>query len=332
MKHTKKWIRSILYAFLMISFLFTSSIAYAVDEIPFIILSQYQATLCIHETMNLIAITSNGKFPTFKSSDSKVASVNTYGEITAKKKGTAVITAKIKNAEASCKITVKKTELTLNKKNISLERNETFSLSATTSNHSPVTYKSNKKSVATVDENGKITGVKPGNAIITACADGTSKTCQVTVRQPEIKLNKSEITLLRGESFSLSATVSSGIKPVFRSNRSKIATVDSNGKITALKHGTALITVKADGSSQLCEVVVESPEITLEQDEITLAVGETTKIKYQVSSGNKPTFQSSNSKLVLVHPDGSIDALKSGQAYVTLSEDGAKTKCKIIIK
>ena len=42
MKHTKKWIHSILYAFLMISFLFTNSIAYAVDEIPFIILSQYQ--------------------------------------------------------------------------------------------------------------------------------------------------------------------------------------------------------------------------------------------------------------------------------------------------
>ncbi len=45
-----------------------------------------------------------------------------------------------------------------------------------------------------------------------------------------------------------------------------IATVDENGKVTAIKHGTALITAKADGVSKTCEVVVEPPEINLESN------------------------------------------------------------------
>ena len=80
---------------------------------PLIVLTKYSKTMAIGEEFGLIAVASNGKQPTFKSSKSSIASVNTYGLITAKKAGVCKITAKVKGAEASCKITVKPTTLTI---------------------------------------------------------------------------------------------------------------------------------------------------------------------------------------------------------------------------
>ena len=103
------------------------------SSFSFIILTKYSAIADIGNEFNIFAITSTGKQATWKSSNSKVASVNTYGKVTAKKAGTATITAKIKNAEASCKVTVNKTEISLSKVSSSIERGETLVLSATTS-------------------------------------------------------------------------------------------------------------------------------------------------------------------------------------------------------
>ena len=162
---------------------------------PFVVLTDYSRTLNIGDSFYLVAVTSTGKLPTWKSSDSKVASVNTYGKILAKKSGTTTITAKIKDAEASCKITVNKTIITLNETSISLEHNDTFALRATTSTGSTPTYRCNRKSIATVDENGNITAMKPGDATITILADGTSVTCKVKVKSPKVSLNKSSVIL-----------------------------------------------------------------------------------------------------------------------------------------
>ena len=67
----------------------------------------------------------------FSSNNSKVASVNTYGKITAKKAGTARITAKIKNGEASCTVRVAATKIQLSARSISLENGYCAKLSAT---------------------------------------------------------------------------------------------------------------------------------------------------------------------------------------------------------
>ena len=133
----------------------------------FVILNTYARTLKIGDTFQLIAVTTNGKKPSFSSGSSAVASVNTYGKITAKKAGTTVITAKIRNGEASCKITVEKTKIELSAKSISLENGESAKLKASVSTGHPVKYKSSKSSVASVDEDGVILAKKPGTATIT---------------------------------------------------------------------------------------------------------------------------------------------------------------------
>ncbi|MDK2807696.1 MAG: hypothetical protein PWP24_429 [Clostridiales bacterium] len=305
--------------------------ASASDILPFIVLSDYQKELAIHEDFSLIAFTSNGTIPKFKSSSSRIASVNTYGKITAKKAGTATITVKIKNAEASCKVTVQKTAIALEKSSASIERNESYQIKVKTSNGSLPTFKCNKSSVALVDETGCILGMKPGQAVITIKADGSTVRFSLTVKQPTVTLNKTKLTLYRGESSQLTARVSSNAFPKYTSSRSKVAAIDASGTITALKHGTATIRVKVDGITKLCEVTVKSPDIYLETQTIELKPGDTFSLNPVVSSGNLPSYKSSNTAVATVSEDGKITAQTKGHAIVTVSEDGTKVKCKITV-
>lgn len=301
-------------------------------DISFVILSKYSATMNIGHKFYLVALTSNGKKPTFKSSDTKVASVNTYGLITAKKGGTANVTVKIKDTEAVCKVKVNPTVISIDKTSLSIENGETTRISASASNGAKLTYKVNKKSIATVNEKGYVTGVKPGEAVITIQADGYSKTCQIKVRQPVVSLGKSSITLYRGQSYPLSVKVSSKIQPTFKSNKKSVAVVDDYGNITAVKNGTAIITVKVDGVSKSCIVTVKKPSITFDVYEVTMQTGKTYTLKTKVSSGNKPEYSSSNTAVATVNSSGVIKATGKGNAYIYAYEDGTKVKCKIIVK
>jgi uncharacterized protein YjdB len=308
-----------------------SASALTSDPFPFVILSQYKAVADIGDEIYIFAITSNGKAASWKSSDSKIASVNTYGIITAKKAGKALITAKIKNAEASCIITVNKTKVVISATSASIERGEKLKLTATTSNNSEVTWKSSKKSIAIIDEYGTITGIKPGESIITTTADGTSVTCTLTVKTPTIRLNKTSIKLYRSQTMKLSATVSSNVNPTWKTNKKSVAHVDETGTITAQKNGIAIITATVDGVSKTCEVTVLKPDIKLSATELSLKKGTTTLISATVSSNNTPVWSTSNSNVVLINPKGEITALKKGTAYVYAMEDGTKERCTITV-
>ena len=251
---------TILFLFSPLTRMTLSADAAVLSLPPIIVLTRYSKTMAIGEEFALIAVASNGKLPSFKSSKSSVASVNTYGLITAKKAGTCNITAKIKNAEASCRITVKQTSLTISPANVTLYRNGTKQLKATVSNgHIPV-WKSGKSSVATVDENGLVTAIKHGTAKITAKVDGVSKICTITVKQPKVRLSASSLSMIVGESRTLSANVSSGNAPEWSTSNSNVLSVDQQGNITALKKGRAYVYAREDGIKTSCVVTVsETP-------------------------------------------------------------------------
>lgn len=331
MSHSKKVLYSLFLCFslLVFSFPVQPASAKASDYISFVILTKYSATVDIGSEFYIAAFTSTGKPASWSSSNSKVAAVNTYGKVTAKKSGTVTITAKIKNAEASCKVHVNKTKISISKTSVSLERNEPLKLSAATSNNSVVVWKSIKKSIATVDENGNVTAIKPGETEIIASADDSTAVCKVTVKLPDIKLNKTSIKLFRGQSAQLTASVSSGIQPVWKTNRKSVAVVDETGLVTAVKHGTALISATVDGVSKICEVVVEQPVITLSSTDLKLKKGNNATLTATVSSGNPPVWSTSNSDVATVDPSGRISAVKKGTAYIYASEDGVKVKCTV---
>ncbi len=329
-----KKIKCFLSFFLCLSLVsFCSSVqpAYgkAASGIAFVILSKYKANVDIGSEFYIIAVTTNGKLPTWKSSHSSIASVNTYGKVTAKKAGTVTITAKIKNAEASCKVTINKTLITLSTQNASIERGQKLKLSATTSNKSQVSWKSSKPSIATVDETGTVTGIKPGQASIIATSDGSSVTCSFKVKAPTISLSKTKLTLYRNQQYRLTANVSSKIPPVWKTNKKSIAFVDESGLVTAVKNGTAVITAMVDGVEKSCYVTVIKPDITLSSSELTLKKGTSATIKAVVSSGNSPIWSSSNSNVVTVDKAGNITGIKKGTAIIYASEDGTKVKCTV---
>ena len=177
----------------------------------------------------------------WESSDSSVASVNTYGLVTAKKSGSCKITAKVSGAESSCRIKVTKTTISLSHTSKKLYRGQSFKLDAVSSTGHEVSYKSNRTSVATVDDEGNVTAIKHGTATITVSCDGTKKTCSVTVKQPVITLSDQTLTLTVGERYSLGARVTSGVRPEWSSSNINIATVDAYGRIIARQKGKAYI-------------------------------------------------------------------------------------------
>ncbi len=331
-----KFLHTITVVLIMASLLFTSVIpsaqVQAASSIGFVVLNSYSRTMKIGDEFYLAAITSNGKKPTFKSSSSKIASVNTYGKITAKKAGTAKITAKIKNGEASCTIKVEATKIQLSAKHISLENGYSARLSASASTGHPITFRCNKKSIAMVDEHGTITAKKPGTATITASADNAAASCTVTVKKPKVSLNKSSLSLYRKQTACLTVQSSSKSVPKWKSSKKSVATVDSSGTVTAVKNGTTVITVTIDGVSKSCQVTVKKPTVTFEASELTLAPGKKKTVKVSVSSGNKPVFSSSNTCIATVDENGTILAHDVGKAYIYASEDGVKSRMRVIVK
>ena len=138
--------------------------------------------------------------------------------------------------------------------------------------------------------------------------------------------------MYRGQSAKITAEVSSKINPVWKSNRTSVANVDENGYVTALKHGTALITATVDGIKKICEVTVKPPVIKLSKTSVTLKPGDEITLVANVASGNTPKWISKKTSVAAVSQKGIIRAKKAGTAIITVSEDGAKAICTVTVK
>lgn len=137
-------------------------------------------------------VLSGDKVASWKSSNTKVAAVTQKGKITGKKAGKAVITVTTqKGATAKLtvnvqKTTVKVTKVTADVKKLTLKVKKTYKLTVKkTPLTAPdkITFSSNKKKIAAVDKNGKITAKKKGTATITIKCGGKKTTVKVTVKK-----------------------------------------------------------------------------------------------------------------------------------------------------
>ena len=119
---------------------------------------------------------------TFKSSNKKVATVNSKGVITGKKAGKAVITVKVGKYTKKLTVKVKKPSFKLVKSSVKLKKGKKTTIRVKATPVSKVTYKTSNKKVATVNSKGVVTAKKKGTAKITVKCNGITRTFKVTVK------------------------------------------------------------------------------------------------------------------------------------------------------
>ncbi len=243
---------------------------------------------------------------------------------------------------------------------LSLQVGGTGALTATNvSAGASVKWTYNTNGVIAVSESGNTVNVSAtgaGQATITATptlngVDGDSVSCVVTVTEDPkpsatISLDTQAITLKKGESRVLKATVSTGATPAWMSGNKNVATVDMNGTVTAVAAGSTTITATAEGVSASCTVTVtdEQAAFSLNPASLELKKGEAKDIAVVSNVQIKSVaWGTDNPTSVTVSGTGQngatgrVTGVKEGNATLTVSittTDNKETKlyCKVAVK
>ncbi len=253
------------------------------------------------------------------------------------------------------------TGVTLDKTSMPIEVGKSGTLTATitpsNATNKNIAWSSSNSSVAVVSNSGVVTGKTAGTATITAKTVDGGKTavCTVTVEPAVVavtgvKLNKNELSLDVGRSETLYATVSPSNATdktlEWSSQYTNIATVDSNGKVTAVSTGTTWIYAKAKSSNigyaDKCKVTVTMANIppsgiTLSKADTTIDVGKTETLKATIfpsNSTNKSVgWSSDNTSVATVSTVGTVTAKAPGVAIITVKtkEGGFTACCKVTV-
>ena len=250
-------------------------------------------------------------------------------------------------------VSLSKTEYTFNRIGNSLTMNATvFPADATDKR---LDWSSDNETVATVDNDGRVTAKDNGKATITVKTkdQGKSATCTITVEQwvSGMSLNKTSLTLNEGDEDTLILTITpsnAANKAVkWTSSDVSVATVDESGKITAVSKGTAIIKAEAiDGSGKnvTCSVAVRRlvSEITLDKKSIILYRG-VSNVKEVIKATVSPadadntnvTWSSSNTSVATVNWSGEVTGKTPGTTVITvLAQDGSNVTatCEVEVR
>ena len=258
------------------------------------------------------------------------------------------------------------TGVTLNKKTVTLEVGKTLTLTPSISPSNATCKKvvysngvNSKYAVVTVDEKGVVTANRKGVGSITVrtCDKGKEAVCTIKVVEPEkekediavtsVKLNKTTAKITTGDSITLKATVkpakATKKKVTWKSSNKKVATVDKNGKVKAVKKGTAKITAStANGKKAVCTITVNDPvkvkSIRFDKKTYKVKRGKNIILKTIITpknaSNKELSFESDDKKIATVDKNGKVKGLKKGTVTITVrTKDGKKkASCKVKVQ
>lgn len=295
---------------------------------------------------------------TWISSDSSILEVDEKsGKYVTKSIGKCKLT--LTNVDVSYKVSYFVNVIPLDVTDISLKDTEKtlligeeFILQATitplNATYKNIEWSSSDPSVASVDSVGKVRAIKEGNCIIVAkAANGKSAKCKVMVLPiavESISLDVTEKSLLLGEEFTLNATVTpenATYKDVeWSSSDSSVASVDSDGKVRAIKEGTCTISVRSSNNLVAeCKVIVryiEVENVRLNLEDKTLEEGETFTLTATITPDNATykdvEWSSSDPSIASVDVDGNVTALKVGECYIYARSSNKEAQCRVTVK
>lgn len=162
-----------------------------------------------------------------------------------------------------------------------------------------------------------------------------------------IKVSPDTLTLTKkGETAQLTAEVTPSYadnkRVTWQSSDEKVATVDENGKVTAVGNGTATITATSVSGSYTAtvsvtvKIPVEIQKLTIEAEkEILTKIGESTELKVKIEPENadlqKLIWKSHNEKVAIVNENGKVTAVGNGTAEITVTTEDGKITASIMI-
>ena len=287
------------------------------------------------------------------SSNSPIIGVDGYGNVTAFKEGTTVITAKAGGKTAACTINsevkpVPVEVVSLDRHEISLERGQTTVLIANVSpgnaTDKTVSWSSSEPDLVSVDDDGRIIAIATGEATVTARAGAAADYCTVRVREgvvpvTAVTLDRTSVSLIKGQSDKLTANVSpsnaTDAKVTWSSADATMVSVDGEGVIMALKGGTTAIKAAAGEKSAVCVVTVTVPvrSVLLDRYLLEMKVGDNAIISATISPSDATektiTWSSSDPSVATVDKNGNVSALKKGKASVSAHSGGVSASCAV---
>ena len=331
------------------------------NEISSIRINTSGTSLKIGDSLTLIATISpsyaQDKSVTWSSSDSSVVSVTSNGVITAKKLGTAIITATSSNGKTSTSRInvvnngVEVTNIRLSKTSAEAKVGDKISIDATitptNATRQKLTWTSSNESIATVSY-GTVTALKPGTVTITARSEnGISASCTITISEKpvtvtKITLSKTFTTLYVGQTEKITVNLSpsnvSDKTVTWYSENQQIVTVTSDGVLKGVSVGTTEVSAKSsNGKVATIKVRVESgvTSISLNKTSISLNIGKTEKLVATVLPSNAQdksvTWSSSDNSIATVS-NGTVTAIKPGTVTITAkTSNGKVATCKVVV-
>ena len=231
-----------------------------------------------------------------------------------------------------------------------IDLKDIITLSPETATFEHVAFEVNNESIITVDENGILTGLSGGKAIVTIMADGKTAKCNVSVNEPvsSIELDLTELTVGKKNKATLSATVgpetATDKKVNWSSEDESIAKVSNTGVVTGISSGTTTIICTAnDGSgikaSAEVTVITAVSSIKFEKKEISIYQSNYQKLTPTVfpedATDKKIKWESSDTNKVKVNENGLITGISVGTATITataMDGSGIKGSCVVNVE
>lgn len=288
--------------------------------------------------------TTDDKTITWSSDNEDVLFVDQNGQMRGIKEGTANVKAVVAGKETTKQITVN--EIHINSiaidgdQEFEMIKNQTKNLSVTinpenTTDDKGVVWKTNNEEVARVDNDGKVTALKEGEATITATVGTNETSVKINVKEIHINsvvINELDDEFTRGDEFKFSATytpenTTDENKTVeWSSSNTDVGTIDQEGNFVALKEGTTKITAKIGNIKAEREVTVIENHVgdfkLLQEEGEVLNIGNTQKLVTVVNPENCTDaytikYSSSDEAIATVDENGNVTALKDGKVVIT---------------
>lgn len=297
------------------------------------------------------------------SSNNKVATVNNKGKVTPVAAGTATITCTSKSnssVKATFTITVKQyvEKVTVSAGTNEIFQGETLQLQSTVSpndaSNKSLNWSSSNPAVATVDQNGKVSGVTSGSAVITATAkdrNTISGEFNINILLPVtgIALDKTSAVIYTNNTVglqlipALTPTAASLSSVKWETSNSSAATVDQNGLVKPVAPGTATITCRSKSDNTVtavCTITVKQyvESIAVSGSLASIVVGDTLQLSTSVGPSNATdkslSWSSSNTSVATVSSSGVITGVGSGSAVITATANdgsGVTDSYKVVV-